>query len=196
MSTDIDAMEPLESIPSPPPAPAAPRAPWTVEDSKDLYLIDRWGAGFFDVNAKGELIARPLRKRTGEVVLTDVLHEALSQGLRAPLLVRFQDMLHYRVRQLNNAFIRAIAENKYRGAYRGVYPIKVNQLREVLEEILDAGKAHHYCLYVSSNPECFAGLFFHADPEGLLVFNGFQVDHSFLTALIGRKLRTHVTPIH
>jgi arginine decarboxylase len=186
VSIDIDAVEPPESTPSPEPSP--PKAPWTTEDSKELYLIDRWGAGFFDINAKGEMVARPLRKKSGEVILHDVLNEALAQGLRAPLLVRFQDMLHYRVRQLNDAFQRAIGENKFRGAYRGVYPIKVNQLREVVEEILDAGRPYHYGLEVGSKPELYAGLSVHTDNDSLIVCNGYKDDTFIRMALTGRKL--------
>lgn len=187
MSVDIDAVESSSSAPSPEPS-LPPSAPWTVEDSKELYLIDRWGAGFFDVNAKGDVVVRPLKKKQGEVTLTDVLTEALSQGLKAPLLVRFQDMLHYRVRQLNDAFNRAIAENKYRGAYRGVYPIKVNQLREVVEEILEAGRAYHYGIEVGSKPELYAGLSVHTDNDSLIVCNGYKDDQFIRMALAGRKL--------
>jgi arginine decarboxylase len=187
VSVDIDADEPTASAPSADPS-SPPKAPWTIEDSKELYLIDRWGAGFFDVNAKGEMVVRPLKKKQGEVTLTDVLSEALSQGLKAPLLVRFQDMLHYRVRQLNDAFNRAIAENKFRGSYRGVYPIKVNQLREVVEEILDAGRPYHYGLEVGSKPELYAGLSVHTDNDSLIVCNGYKDDQFIRMALAGRKL--------
>lgn len=187
MSVAIDADESSSSAPSPE-SSSPPKAPWTIEDSKELYLIDRWGSGFFDVNAKGEIVVRPLKKKHGEVTLTDVLAEALSQGLKAPLLVRFQDMLHYRVRQLNEAFNRAISENKYRGVYRGVYPIKVNQLREVVEEILDAGRPYHYGIEVGSKPELYAGLSVHTDNDSLIVCNGYKDDQFIRMALAGRKL--------
>ncbi|MDP3277529.1 MAG: biosynthetic arginine decarboxylase [Deltaproteobacteria bacterium] len=192
MSTEIDAVDFPDagpSIPPPPPKTAPPpRGPWSIDDSRELYLLNRWGSGFFDINAGGDLVVRPLRKKQGEVVLRNVVEEAFTQGLRTPMLVRFQDMLHYRVRQLNEAFSRAITENKFRGVYRGVYPIKVNQLREVVEEILDAGRPYHYGLEVGSKPEMFAGLSVHTDNDSLIVCNGYKDDGFIRMALMGRKL--------
>ena len=170
----------------------APR-PWTVEDAKELYLIDRWGADYFDVSDDGKMLCAPLQGRGKKVAILDVVEQAMrDEGLSAPMVVRFQDMLHHRVRTLNEAFNRAIAENKYRGNYRGVFPIKVNQLREVVQEILDAGRPFHYGLEVGSKPEVFAGLAFHSDNESLLVCNGYKDDAFIRTALIGKKLGKHV----
>jgi hypothetical protein len=102
-------------------------------------------------------------------------------GAQGALLMRFQDMLHHRVRALNDAFNRAIAENKFRGVYRGVFPIKVNQLREVVEEILDAGRPYHYGIEVGSKPELYAG------PQRA---HGQRVAHR-LQRLQGRPLHPH-----
>ena len=169
-------------------APAvADVADWNVRAARTLYNVDRWGAGYFDINADGEVVAKPLQNGV-EVAINDVIEEARARGLKFPLLIRFQDILRDRVREINEAFNEAIAENKYQGLYRGVYPIKVNQLREVLEEILDAGKAYHYGIEVGSKPECFAGLSVHADNESLIVCNGYKDDNFIRTALIGRKL--------
>src|SRR5437868_6980859 len=113
---------------------------WTVDDTRDLYMIDRWGGGYFDVSADGKMTVAPLQGRGRKVVISEVLEQAKQEeGLVTPLVIRFQDILHHRVRTLNEAFIKAISEHKYRGAYRGVFPIKVNQLREVVDEILEAG---------------------------------------------------------
>ncbi|WP_437768697.1 biosynthetic arginine decarboxylase [Sorangium sp. So ce281] len=161
---------------------------WTTEDAKSLYMIDRWGRGYFDVSPDGNLTVAPLQERGSKIAIRDVVDAALEQGLRTPLLIRFQDLLHHRVRALNEAFNRAIAESKFRGTYRGVFPIKVNQLREVVEEILDAGKTYHYGVEVGSKPEVFAGLSVHSDPESLIVCNGYKDDNFIRTALIGRKL--------
>ncbi|WP_437871267.1 biosynthetic arginine decarboxylase [Sorangium sp. So ce363] len=161
---------------------------WTTEDAKSLYMIDRWGRGYFDVSPDGNLTVAPLQERGSKIAIRDVVDAALEQGLRTPLLIRFQDLLHHRVRALNEAFNRAIAESKFRGTYRGVFPIKVNQLREVVEEILDAGKTYHYGVEVGSKPEVFAGLSVHTDPESLIVCNGYKDDNFIRTALIGRKL--------
>ncbi|WP_437899656.1 biosynthetic arginine decarboxylase [Sorangium sp. So ce124] len=161
---------------------------WTTEDAKSLYMIDRWGRGYFDVSPDGNLTVAPLQERGSKIAIRDVVDAALEQGLRTPLLIRFQDLLHHRVRALNEAFNRAIAESKFRGTYRGVFPIKVNQLREVVEEILDAGKTYHYGVEVGSKPEVFAGLSVHTDPESLIVCNGYKDENFIRTALIGRKL--------
>jgi arginine decarboxylase len=164
------------------------QAPWTVDDSSSLYMIDRWGTGYFDVNPNGDLTVAPLQEGGIAVPIIDALREAQALNLNAPLLIRFQDLLRHRVETLNSAFNDAIAEHKYRGSYRGVFPIKVNQLREVVEEILDAGRPFNYGLEVGSKPEMFAGLAIHNDPEALLVCNGYK-DNTFIRmALLGRKL--------
>src|SRR6185369_2848482 len=123
-----------------------------------------------------------------KIAIRDVVDAALEQGLRTPMLIRFQDLLHHRVRTLNEAFNKAINESKFRGTYRGVFPIKVNQLKEVVEEILDAGKAYHYGIEVGSKPEIFAGLSVHTDGESLIVCNGYKDENFIRTALLGRKL--------
>jgi len=162
--------------------------PWTVEDSSALYMIDRWGTGYFDVNAAGDLTVAPLQEGGIAVPIIDALREAQALNLTAPILIRFQDLLRHRVETLNNAFNDAISEHNYRGSYRGVFPIKVNQLREVVEEILDAGKPFNYGLEVGSKPEMFAGLAIHNDPEALLVCNGYKDVGFIRMALLGRKL--------
>lgn len=162
---------------------------WTVDDTRDLYMIDRWGGGYFDVSADGKMTVAPLQGRGRKVVISEVLEQAKQEeGLVTPLVIRFQDILHHRVRTLNEAFIKAISENKYRGAYRGVFPIKVNQLREVVDEILEAGRPFHYGIEVGSKAEMFAGLAVHSDNESLIVCNGYKDDTFIRTALIGRKL--------
>ena len=161
---------------------------WTAEDSSSLYMIDRWGAGYFDVSPSGDLTVAPLQEGGIAIPIIDVLREAQTLNLQAPLLIRFQDLLRHRVETLNNSFNQAIAENGYRGTYRGVFPIKVNQLREVVEEILDAGKPFSYGLEVGSKPEIYAGLAVHTDPESLIVCNGYK-DAAFIRmAMLGRKL--------
>lgn len=162
---------------------------WTVDDARDLYMIDRWGGGYFDVSPDGAMTVAPLQGRGRRVAIRDVLEQAMKdEGLKTPLIIRFQDILHHRVRVLNEAFAKAILEHKYRGSYRGVFPIKVNQLREVVEEILDAGRPFHYGIEVGSKPEMYAGLAVHTDNESLIVCNGYKDDAFIRTALIGRKL--------
>ncbi len=186
-----DELNTLTPLPELPPAPPLP--PWTTTDAKQLYLINRWGAGYFDVDEQGRITVAPLQGRGRKVALLDVVEAAKQEeGLQTPLVIRFQDMLHHRVRVLNEAFNRAIGENKFRGTYRGVFPIKVNQLREVVEEILEAGRPFHYGIEVGSKPEVFAGLAMHQDPESLIVCNGYKDDSFIRTALLGRKLGKRV----
>ncbi len=165
---------------------------WTAEQARSLYNIDRWGIGYFDINEDGEVIARPQQEAGASVEISDVIEEARSRGLKFPLLIRFQDILRHRVEAINKAFRGAIAEFNYQGQYRGVFPIKVNQLREVVEEILDAGKPFNYGLEVGSKPEIFAALALHAEAESLIICNGYK-DASFIRmALMGIKLGKRV----
>jgi arginine decarboxylase len=161
---------------------------WTKEEALNLYLIDRWGGGYFDVDGQGHLTVAPLQDRGASISIFDALQEAISEGLRTPLLIRFQDLLRHRVVELNEAFLSAVSDQGYNGRYRGVYPIKVNQLREVVEEILDAGEPYRFGLEVGSKPEIFAGLAVHSHPESLIVCNGYKDPTYVRMALIGRKL--------
>jgi arginine decarboxylase len=161
---------------------------WSVQDARNLYNIHRWGADYFDINDAGHAIAKPLRDAGASVDLTDIVEEAKGRGLKFPLLVRFQDILRHRVESVNLAFRNAIAEFNYQGKYRGVFPIKVNQLREVVEEILEAGKPFDFGLEVGSKPELFAGLALQSGVGSLIVCNGYK-DAAFVRmALLGTKL--------
>ena len=161
---------------------------WTIDDAVSLYMTDRWGAGYFHVAENGDMTVSPLQQKGASVPIIDVVREAQSMNLSTPLLIRFQDLLRHRVEMLNRAFNDAIREHNYRGSYRGVFPIKVNQLREVVEEILDAGRPWHHGVEVGSKPEIFAGLAVHTDPESIIICNGYK-DRSYIRmALLGRKL--------
>ena len=151
-------------------------------------MLERWGSGYFGVNDEGNLTVAPLQDKGATIPIYQVVQEALAQGLKAPMLIRFQDLLRHRVEHLNGAFNRAIAENRFTGSYRGVFPIKVNQLREVVEEILDAGRPFNYGVEVGSKPEIFAGLAVHSDPDSLVICNGYKDEAFIRMAMIGRKL--------
>src|SRR5882672_9706085 len=165
---------------------------WSVQDARNLYNIQRWGAKYFDINDAGRVVAKPLRDAGAVVDLTDVIEESKARGLKFPVLIRFQDILRNRVESINMAFRNAITEFNYQGRYRGVFPIKVNQLREVVEEILDAGKPYDFGLEVGSKPELFAGLALQSQLGSLIVCNGYK-DASFVRmALLGVKLGKRV----
>jgi len=160
---------------------------FTSADAISLYNVDRWGGGYFGISKAGHLIVYP--KRNGEQVdLVEIIAEAKSRSLAFPLVVRFHDLLRDRVETINTAFAEAVAEMGYKGVYRGVFPIKVNQLREVVEEILDAGTPWHFGIEAGSKPELLAALAVHSDPESLVICNGYK-DTSFIrNALLGSKL--------
>ncbi len=165
-----------------------PDAHWDIQQARNLYSIHRWGAEYFDISDAGRVIAKPLRDSGASVDITDVIEEAKARGLKFPLLIRFQDILRHRVESINLAFRSAIAEFNYQGKYRGVFPIKVNQLREVVEEILDAGRPFDFGLEVGSKPELFAGLALQNQLGSLIVCNGYK-DAAFVRmALLGTKL--------
>src|SRR5256885_2255683 len=161
---------------------------WDVESAIATYNVDGWGSGYFTVNAEGNVVAKPLQENGGSINLLEVVNEARSRGLSFPLVIRFQDLLRHRVESVNLAFQNAITEFDYKGQYRGVFPIKVNQLREVIEEIVDAGQQFHFGLEAGSKPELVAALAMHKDPESLIICNGYK-DKAFIRiALLGRKL--------
>jgi arginine decarboxylase len=164
---------------------------WTVADSIDLYGLGRWGYPYFAVDSDGFLCVKPAGDdRT--VRIADVIKEAESKGLKTPIVIRFQDLLRQRVEKLNQAFRNSIEEEAYSGSYQGVFPIKVNQLREVIEEIQEAGKPFQYGLECGSKPELIIALAMHEDSEALLVCNGYKDDDYIRLALYGRKIGKRV----
>jgi arginine decarboxylase len=169
-------------------APEKMKNEWDVESAIATYNVDRWGNDYFTINGAGNVVARPLQENGGTIDLLEVVNEARSRGLGFPLVVRFQDLLRHRVESVNRAFQNAMTEFGYKNQYRGVFPIKVNQLREVIEEIVDAGEQFHFGLEAGSKPELVAALAMHKDPESLIICNGYK-DRAFIRiALLGRKL--------
>lgn len=169
------------------PTPKSPKG-WTVDDSVRLYNIDSWGSGYFSVSESGEVVCSPIQQEGPSISLMSVIKAAKGMGLSFPLQIRFQDLLRHRVRSINLAFRSAIDEHKYQNVYRGVFPIKVNQLREVVEEILDAGREFNHGLEVGSKPELVAALAVNDSPESLIVCNGYKDNHFIRLALLGQKV--------
>ncbi len=167
-------------------------APWDIQAARNLYSIQSWGAKYFDINEAGHVVARPLQEAGASVDLTDVIEEAKARGLKFPLLIRLQDLLRHRVESVNLAFRNSIKEFNYQGNYRGVFPIKVNQLREVVEEILDAGKPYNFGLEVGSKPELFAALALQNQAGSLIICNGYKDADFIRMALLGVKLGKRV----
>ena len=161
---------------------------WDISSALALYNVERWGAPYFSVNDRGHVSVRPCGDPRCEVDMMELVAEARSRGLSFPVTLRFQDLLRHRVETVNKAFAEAIAGSGYANVYRGVFPIKVNQLREVVEEIVDAGEPFHFGLEAGSKPELLAALSVHTDPESLIICNGYKDADYIRNAMLGRKL--------
>jgi arginine decarboxylase len=166
-----------------------PAAPWTIADARALYNIEGWGAGYFDINDQGNVIVRPDPDRPDSTVdLRDLARDLEEQGIQLPVLLRFSDILRSRVVTLSERFAAAMKEFEYTGEYTTVYPIKVNQQRHVVEEIVRYGNAHGVGLECGSKPELQAVLGLVEGTDQIIVCNGYK-DHEFMRlALMGQKL--------
>ena len=164
------------------------KSEWDVESAIATYNVEGWGNGYFTVNSSGNVESKPLQENGGSIVLLEVVNEARARNLGFPLVIRFQDLLRHRVESVNRAFQTAMTEFGYRNEYRGVFPIKVNQLREVIEEIIDAGEQFHFGLEAGSKPELVAALAMQKNPESLIICNGYKDPAFIRIALLGRKL--------
>ncbi len=165
-----------------------PKTEWDVEAAISTYNVEGWGSGYFTVNATGNAEVRPLLEGGGSIDILEVVQEARERGLGFPLVIRFQDLLRHRVQSVNRAFQSAMNEFGYLNHYRGVFPIKVNQLREVIEEIVDAGQEFHFGLEAGSKPELIAALAMHKDLESLIICNGYKDRAYVRSAMMGRRL--------
>ncbi|GMU58862.1 MAG: biosynthetic arginine decarboxylase [Myxococcaceae bacterium] len=161
---------------------------WTTADAHELYAIRHWGAGYFGINDKGNVTVHPGGPQSPSFDLKELVDEVRRRGISLPLLIRFTDILRHRVVHLNEAFKKAIAEHNYKGSYRGVYPIKVNQHRFVVEQIVDAGRPYKYGLEAGSKPELLAVMAHLEDPDALIVCNGYKDEEYVETALYASKL--------
>jgi len=159
---------------------------WNIDKAKALYNIAHWGNGYFDINGEGHLTAHPNRDPARGIDLYRLVNEAKANGLRLPLLVRFTGILRDRVKALVNGFHRAIAETGYQGTYTAVYPIKVNQQRHVVEELLSGGDGS-IGLEAGSKPELMAVLAM-APSGGVIVCNGYKDREYIRLALIGKAM--------
>jgi arginine decarboxylase len=161
---------------------------WTVRDSMELYNVANWGAGFFTVNDRGHVEVRPRGEHGPGIDLLDLTQDLHQRGLHTPLLVRFSDIIASRVHGLCAAFNKAIGEYGYKGEFRGVYPIKVNQQRHVVEEIVEYGAALNVGLEAGSKPELLIALAIMDTPEALIICNGYK-DRSYIElALLAQRL--------
>jgi arginine decarboxylase len=167
--------------------------PWSVEESAQMYGVREWGHRYFDINPKGEVVVNLKDgKTTKPVSLIQVARGLRERGTQLPVLLRFGDLLRWRIDELNEGFNSAIKEAKYQGVYRGVYPIKVNQQQEVIEEITRYGRKYHYGLEAGSKPELIAALSYMHDPQAYIVCNGYKDEEFIDLALYAQKMGLQV----
>jgi len=175
--------------------PARSRLPERYEDAAALYGIPHWGKGFFHVSEEGDLVVRPTREAARGVALKQIVDEVALRGITAPMIIRFPQIISAAVQSLNDAFARAIEEYGYENVFRGVFPIKVNQKRVVVEKIIEAGRAYNYGLEAGSKPELLAAIAADLGSECLITCNGYKDEPFIRMALNGVRMKKKVVLI-
>ena len=184
----------LTQTQSDPPADPAPVG-FAPKDAMSLYGVDRWGRGYFSVNDQGHLIVHPTQDPAVGIDLKDLTNQLRQRDLQPPLLIRFTDILRHRLRELAKAFEKAIKEMEFKGGYRCVYPIKVNQQRHVVEEILAFGKEHGFGVEAGSKPELLAVMAMVEDETTPIICNGFKDDQFIESVILATKLGKNIIPV-
>ena len=161
---------------------------WRIDDSKELYNVKGWGINYFDINEQGHATVNPLKDKGSTIDLVEVMQDLSLRDLATPVLLRFSDILDHRIEQINKCFNNAREEYKYQGTYYNVYPIKVNQTRPVLEEIVSHGKKFNIGLEAGSKPELHAVLAIMDNPEALIICNGYKDEDFIELALLAQKM--------
>ncbi|HYN41439.1 MAG TPA: biosynthetic arginine decarboxylase [Thermoanaerobaculia bacterium] len=169
-----------------------PRTPERFSEAEELYGIEAWGKGFFSISDDGHLLVHPTREGHRFADLKAVVDEVSSRGITPPMVIRFPQILASSVRELNDAFGKAIKEYDYDGNYRGVFPIKVNQKKVVVHEIIEAGRKYGYGLEAGSKPELIAALSQDLGPECLITTNGYKDEAFIRLALDGVRMGRNV----
>lgn len=162
--------------------------PWSIADAVEMYGIEEWSNGFFRVSEAGNVLVTIPDEEGRTIDVKALVDELRQRGLGMPILLRFSDVLRRRIGALNEAFQTAIEAYGYQGTYRGVYPIKVNQERQVVEEVVRFGRPYHHGLEAGSKPELLAVLGMLEDEEGLIICNGYKDEEYIETALLGSQL--------
>ena len=185
-----NTVTPVRSAPPPRPPEEGRtngQAEWTAQRSAALYQIDGWGTPYFMVNDEGRVIVRPNPEADRTIDLFELAQDLKARGLELPILVRFSEILAHRIKAINEAFSRAISEYEYRGRYRGVYPVKVNQQRHIVDEVVRHGKPYKFGLEVGSKPELLIALASMREAGGLVICNGYKDSTYIETALIAQR---------
>lgn len=169
---------------------------WSIEEAERVYGVSQWGGGYFKVGENGNVHITPVPEDPSiQIDFNSVIDDIKKEGVQFPVVVRFHDILRSQVAGLNKAFRTSIEEAEYKGQYQGVYPVKVNQMREVVEEIVDAGKPFNYGLEAGSKAELLTVLAMNTNEDSLTILNGYKDDEVMRLALLGRKLGRRVVVV-
>ena len=171
-----------------------PTERWTVTDASELYDVASWGKGYFSVGANGHLWVHPGKDPARGIDLRELIEKLELRGISLPILIRFAEILKHRLGEMYQAFQSAIAEHNYKGDYRCVYPIKVNQQRQVVEEVFRFGRPYHFGLEAGSKPELLAVLAV-ADNETPIICNGFKDDEYIEMVMLAQKIGRQIIPV-
>ena len=167
---------------------------FTVTDASELYEIERWGKGYFSISSAGHVLVHPTKDPERSIDLKQLTDHLQLRGIGLPVLIRFKDILRHRVGDIHHAFASAIAQHGYEGRYMCVYPIKVNQQRQVVEEVLDFGREYGFGLEAGSKPELLA-VAAQAYNDTPIICNGFKDAEFIELAMLGQKLGRTVIPV-
>jgi arginine decarboxylase len=167
---------------------------WTTTDSAELYDVASWGKGYFSVGENGNLVVHPTKEANRRIDLKQLVDTLQWRGISLPILIRFADIIKHRLGEMHQAFDNSIREHGYLGGYCCVYPIKVNQQRQVVEEVFDFGRAYRFGLEAGSKPELLAVLAI-ADNNTPIICNGFKDDEYIEMVMLARKIGRNITPV-
>jgi arginine decarboxylase len=165
-----------------------PKAPWAIEDSEHLYRIQGWGEPYFSINAAGHVTVAPQGDRGGSLDLYELVTSLQQRKLALPLLIRFSDILEHRIERLNACFAKAIARYNYGGVYKGVFPVKCNQQKHLIEDLVKFGKPYQFGLEAGSKAELIIAIAMLNNPGALLICNGYKDREYIETAMLAQKL--------
>ena len=171
-----------------------PTERWTPQIASDLYDVASWGKGYFSVGENGHVRVHPEKDPARSIDLKELVDTLVLRGINLPILIRFADILKHRLGELHSAFATAISEHHYQGGYCCVYPIKVNQQRQVVEEVLEFGRPYHFGLEAGSKPELMAVMAM-ADNETPIICNGFKDDEYIEMAMLAQKVGRKIIPV-
>ncbi|MBL9094102.1 MAG: biosynthetic arginine decarboxylase [Planctomycetaceae bacterium] len=169
-------------------------APWTTSDAAELYDVDRWGAGYFSVGRAGNLLVHPTKDPSRYIDLKELVDNLQLRGIDLPILLRFGDILKHRLGEINDVFQKAIRDHHFNGKYCCVYPIKVNQQRQVVEEVLEYGRPYNFGLEAGSKPELLAVVAM-ANNDTPIICNGFKDAEFIEMAMLAQKIGRKIIPV-